>query len=211
MKKLYVVGGSYGYANWMLPLGCEIVRDKNDADIFVFTGGADLDPSFYGEKPGRHTYFNQRRSIEEKQIFDFALENKKAMWGTCLGCQSLAVHAINGAKLIQHISHPSIHDVILPYHGDLKIVVPSCHHQMVYAPEDREGIDYLTIAYSERLSPFHLDGNDQDYRFPENYKEIEGFCIPDKKILGMQTHPEFLNLNHPSIPVIQRLFEQYLF
>ena len=211
-KKIYVVGGSLGYAEWMLPLGNKLVYDKNDADIFVFTGGADLDPELYGEPEGSHTYCNKRRSAEEKQYFDFAVKNGIKMWGTCLGSQTLGVLGVAGTKLIQHVNHPSNHKVILPYHKNLALPVPSCHHQLVHFDPNQstEGKDYLLIAYTPRLSPVHLNGYDQDYELGEDYKEVEGFFIPSIGALSFQTHFEFLNLDHPSVKVAQNLFEEYL-
>ena len=209
-KKIYNVGGMTGYANWMLPLGNKLVYDKNDADIFVFTGGADLDPEMYGEPEGSYTYCNKRRSAEEKKYFDFAVKNGIKMWGTCLGFQSLGVWGIPNAKLIQHVVHPNRHNVILPYHKNLLLSVPSCHHQLLWADPEKEGKDYLLIAHSNKLSSVHLNGYDKDYNFLEDYKEIEGAYIPSIGALGFQTHFEFLDLSHPSVKIAQDLFQEYL-
>ena len=48
MKKVYVVGEAINYVNFMT--GVKLVNAIEDANIVLFTGGEDVDPSLYGCK-----------------------------------------------------------------------------------------------------------------------------------------------------------------
>ena len=53
---IYVAGDyGVGYAYWLLDFYKEaiITRDILEADLIMFTGGADISPSIYGEKIAR--------------------------------------------------------------------------------------------------------------------------------------------------------------
>ena len=64
-RKIYVVGGATNYANWIN--NSELTNDMSKADIVLFTGGCDVDPSFYGKEKNPETYSNIERDINEKK------------------------------------------------------------------------------------------------------------------------------------------------
>ena len=64
-KKVYVVGGGIGYVNWILPLGFEVTKDFEIADLVCFTGGEDVDPSLYKSEKHYSTYSNIHRDNYE--------------------------------------------------------------------------------------------------------------------------------------------------
>lgn len=72
----------------------------------IFTGGADIDPSFYGEQPTSRTYVNSHHDHLDRAVLneltDRRLYNVYKL-GTCRGAQLL--WAWNGGKLQQHIPH----------------------------------------------------------------------------------------------------------
>lgn len=92
-------------------------------DLIVFTGGADIDPAFYGEE-NYHSYTNPHRDRTEREIFGSSKEGQKFL-GICRGHQLL--NAFYGGKLIQDIPvpHPSWHPLSNGWH------VNSLHHQGV--------------------------------------------------------------------------------
>lgn len=80
--KIYVVGPSWNYANWVKD--CELVRNIEDAQIVFFTGGADVSPSLYGCVKHPTVWDNPERDIWEKEIFQKMRPDQLA-FGTCRG------------------------------------------------------------------------------------------------------------------------------
>lgn len=68
MKKVYVVGEAKNYANFIV--GASHVDNIEDAEIVIFTGGEDVDPSLYGEEKHKTTYSNIDRDLYEKEMFE---------------------------------------------------------------------------------------------------------------------------------------------
>ena len=94
-----------------------------DIDLIVFSGGADISPSLYGEK-NYASYVNPHRDSVEQDVYKFAGGNIP-VFGICRGHQLL--NALAGGKLTQNIRRP---------HGsrhylDNGLVVNSYHHQGV--------------------------------------------------------------------------------
>lgn len=208
MKKIYIVGGNryLDYINWILPLGYSVTKDLNESDLVFFAGGDDVSPKLYGEVTSYHVYSNNQRDKEEIEIF-YASGNKPKI-GVCRGGQFLTV--MNGYKLVQHMSHPGSH-LITTIDGD-KIQATSSHHNQFLLQEN--GIilpsPYSLIAWAEKLSPMHLNGENKDYNFPDNYKEPEivycnGIEYGRGKCLLFQMHPEWLPLDHPTVKYCQNL------
>src|ERR1044072_8135116 len=77
--RVYVVGGGFQYSQMFFEAGFKGARNVQDADIVCFTGGSDVDPSFYGEDPIPGTNFNTARDQNEAGIFGEALALKKPM------------------------------------------------------------------------------------------------------------------------------------
>ena len=80
--KVFVVGGAINYANWIKDV--EIVGNLNQAQIVLFTGGEDVDPSFYGCEKHERTWSNPMRDKEEIEIFNRVHDNQLVI-GICRG------------------------------------------------------------------------------------------------------------------------------
>jgi len=184
-KKLYVVGGNVGYANWLQDMGMELCYNRNEANIALFTGGADWQPHLYGEKVGRYTSSYPQRDSMELLAYEYFLGKGIPMIGTCRGGQLFTFKA--GGRLVQDSSHPHHHPMITS-DGE-KMQINSLHHQQFLL----EGCSsHILLGWSERLSPYHLDGNNIDYNFPADYKEPELVYFKETKCLAIQCHPEML-------------------
>lgn len=201
---VYVVGGDTGYANW-LP-NTKVVKTLDSADVVLFTGGEDVDPSLYGEPMGKYTGSNLMRDLEEKKIFQKAAEAGKKMLGICRGSQFLCVMA--GGKLVQHQQNPlSIHKISLE-DGNV-INITSTHHQAAY-PYNLNMFQYRIIGWTNYISRMHLDGNDTELN-PK--KECEIVKYHKIKALGIQGHPEFEHFQAAepeSLKVLQELYEKFV-
>jgi len=183
-KKVFLVGGQgYGnYINWVLDMGFESTESLKDSDLVFFTGGSDVDPSFYGHEQHITTGPNTQRDVYEKSIFDASVNLNKKLWGCCRGAQALCAYQPKG-YLIQHASHPSSHYGTIKETGE-QILLTSSHHQMM-APFD---INHKVIVFADNLSPFHLLGDNTDIECNE---EPEIVYFPDIKGIGSQSHVEW--------------------
>lgn len=77
--KVFVVGGATNYANFLEE--ASLVDRVEDADVVLFTGGEDVDPSLYGCKKESYTCSNLKRDLAEKAVFEQVKPNQ-----VCLGC-----------------------------------------------------------------------------------------------------------------------------
>lgn len=183
----------------MIPLdlgndGFESIKGRLDG--YLFTGGHDLDPDLYGEKPiPEDELFCPRRDKLELMIFDWCYGHNIPALGICRGIQLFNV--ARGGTLWQDIpsqyqkrtktsivhtmdppydKHHAEHEVIIEKDSPLsvlcgqdQITVNSYHHQAVKVI----GSGLVPMAHSE-------DGL------------VEALYAPDRHFLwAVQWHPEF--------------------
>lgn len=88
IKKIYVVGNAKMYSKWIN--NHTLVDNIEEADIVLFTGGEDVDPSLYGCEKHYTTYSNINRDLYEREIFQQVKSNQ-----LCLGiCRGLGIMAL---------------------------------------------------------------------------------------------------------------------
>ncbi len=158
-------------------------------DGFLFTGGCDIDPSFYNEERrsecGKSTI---KRDEFELFTFAYALKTRKPILGICRGCQLINV-ALGGTlcqditlaypDALRHTSdsacNPTVHEIDIPRNSPLfelseapRVKINSFHHQCV----DKLGKGLNILATS-------IDGIPEGIYF-------EG----ERYIVGVQWHPE---------------------
>ena len=102
MKKVFVVGPAKNYSRWITDH--VLVDSVEEADIVLFTGGEDVDPSLYGCKKHPSTYSNIQRDLEEKAIFEKVRPDQ-----LCLGiCRGLGIMAhVKHGELLEHLKWQS--------------------------------------------------------------------------------------------------------
>jgi gamma-glutamyl-gamma-aminobutyrate hydrolase PuuD/gamma-glutamylcyclotransferase (GGCT)/AIG2-like uncharacterized protein YtfP len=200
-RNIYIVNqhgySNSGYINWMEGTR---VNNMEDADLVCFTGGEDVDPALYDDVEGYKTYFNKQRDDFELQEYEKAKALGKPMIGICRGSQLLCV--LNGGKLIQHMNHPGGHNITT---NDGQVIeATSTHHQMQY-PFNLPEKEYELLAWANELSNCHLDGHNQEIKFPSfafhdnRIKEPEIVFYPKNKCLAIQMHPEYFDPSLPSV------------
>jgi gamma-glutamyl-gamma-aminobutyrate hydrolase PuuD len=184
--RVFVVGGGFQYIQMFDEAGFQGGRGVNDCDIVCFTGGEDVTPSYYGEKPMPRTGFNPTRDASEAFYYGEALALKKPMIGICRGSQFLNV--MNGGKLWQDVNNHAIgggHDIIHVKTGEIIEGMTSTHHQMMRPTEDAE---IIAVA---ALSTIKLAENETVVREKPVYDDIEAVWYDDTLSLCFQPHPEF--------------------
>ena len=180
-RKIYIVGGGSDYANW-----CQgkLVDSMEEASIVLFTGGEDVTPELYGKK-AHHTTGNSRmRDAYEVAEFRAAQKMGKPMLGICRGSQFIC--ALAGGTLVQHQSHPYLHDVTT--NDGRTIRVTSSHHQRQYI-RDLSPDKVELIAWAEGISPYSFGEHDGDTL--DEDREVEIAFYPEIKALAIQSHPEW--------------------
>ena len=111
--------------------------DHLKPDLMVFTGGEDVNPALYGEKPHVSTRFNEKRDRFERQVWTDYKDIPKI--GICRGGQFLNV--MNGGEMWQDVDKHGVsagHDMAnlvdlggTKFHRDYVLNVTSTHHQMM--------------------------------------------------------------------------------
>lgn len=147
---------------------------KNLVDGLVISGGGDIPPEYYGQKPeAKNLRVVDKKRIEfELKILKEFLEAKKPVLGICYGMQ--LINVFFGGSLFQDIKNHSgkLHEVeiienILIPHG--KYTVNSSHHQAI--KETGTGIIKIGISKEDDI--------------------IEAIAHKDYPYLfGIQWHPE---------------------
>lgn len=172
--------------------------NKQTFKIALFTGGADVEPSYYGEKANKYTTFDTIRDAREASFYHF-LPSGIFKIGICRGAQFLT--AMSGGRLIQHVTGHNSGSHLLQFDPDIamnvfdysfnKVVVTSDHHQMMY-PFNLKEKDYYIIGYSNSFeSDTYLNGENEEIRLPENFVEPEIIMYSNTKSLCIQGHPEY--------------------
>lgn len=185
--EVYVEGDSTEqrrFAKMFIKSRCTKADKPEDADLVVFTGGDDVNPSLYGETPHRSTRWSDFRDRKDIELYKLCLEKGIPMFGVCRGAQFL--HVMNGGKLYQdideHVGDHSIYDI------KKKIVIPkvsSVHHQSVI-PDTSLGIEVLadTVKTGERWrNPTSMSEG--------THHDVEAFFYRDTCCFGVQGHPEY--------------------
>lgn len=208
MKKVYVVGEAKHYANFIT--GVKLVDDIEIADIVLFTGGEDVDPSLYGCEKHPTTFSNINRDLTEKEIFQKVRPDQLCL-GVCRGSQFLCV--MNGGKLIQNVCNHGIYGTHGIVNRDGIIYeITSTHHQMQY-PFDLsyEDYDILYTSYDSRSYTYEGDGIDLHKIYMQGEPEIVLYHKENTpKCLAIQGHPEYMRKDAPVVKMLNTLINNLL-
>lgn len=170
----------------------EIVNSIEAAQVCCWTGGEDIHPSLYGEKPLPTTYFTGR-DVSDLEAVKTAVEQGKFLLGICRGAQLLNCIP-NGGKLWQDVNghENGVHRAFDCVTGKW-ILVNSVHHQMMRPTDKAEILCWAQEATYKKAAtetwqrpPFRTGGV-----VLEKDKDIEGIFYPETQSLCVQFHPEF--------------------
>lgn len=202
IKKIYVVGNAKMYSKWIKDH--TLVDNIEEADIVLFTGGEDVDPSLYGCEKHYTTYSNINRDLHEQEIFRQVKSNQLCL-GICRGSQFLCV--MNGGILVQNVNNHATmgtHPITGRRTGSI-YEITSTHHQMQYPfllPKE----DYEILYHSGNRSDFY-EGDGINY--PPCDPEIVLYTRPGlPRCLAIQGHPEMMRKEAPVITMLNQLIDQ---
>jgi gamma-glutamyl-gamma-aminobutyrate hydrolase PuuD len=199
-KRVLVVDRCSSYANFVAAADIgEVTEDvsafllnPNDFALIHFTGGEDVDPSFYGEtSPDRVCWSNIARDNFERKIYELAMANRVKCFGICRGAQFLNV--MLGGKMVHHMSGHGGQNHTIQLSTDMVLpntaIVTSTHHQMMIP-----SVTTKLIAWStEKRSTVYIGDKDRPMEWPG--PEVEGIYSTAMDVLGMQWHPEMMSSN----------------
>jgi len=206
-----IVVGTRDYQSLLEPFGevthyyPELLNDLSGYDTIMFTGGADVESTRYGETPHPKSFFNTLRDGFEFDLFTHCKRRGMKFIGICRGAQLLCV--ANGDSLTQHLDgHTNkTHNIVTKNDGIVETI--GDHHQMM-RPEKGDVIAYsvdVATKYEngcERMSPYF----DADRRIIEPevvyYELTSSLCV--------QFHPEWANKDHASRKYFNKLVEEYI-
>ena len=164
----------------------ESVDTPEEADIVLFSGGADINPSLYNCKCSPHTHYNDYRDKLEIQCYN-KLTPKQIVIGLCRGAQLLT--ALNGGKLIQDVTGHNCGPHYIT-NGETKFKIESIHHQMMY-PFDMDTDDYELLYWSSTKRSSHYEGD--NVTTPEKEPEVIHYHKKGQpQALAIQGHPEMM-------------------
>lgn len=207
-RKVYVVGMGTGYAYPIM--NKQLVDTIQEADIVLFTGGADVDPSVYNKKALESTWSSLNRDIYEREMYAAMRPDQLAL-GICRGLQLFC--ALNGGNLVQDTTNHAgpDHSVKILETGET-FMVSSLHHQMVY-PFDMPKTDYTILGVSEHNRSRYYAGDGIDPDVVKNFgePEIVLFHKAGKPVsFGIQGHPEMMPLDSRFVQYENEMIERLL-
>ena len=185
-------------------------RGFDNVDAIVVWGGEDIDPSFYKEKPNRHTQAQRgptERDRAEWSAMKYAKMNGIPIIGVCRGAQFLCV--ASGGKLVQHVTGHvgGQHNIMFADDGLDIMSVTSCHHQMMYPWKT----DYQLLAWStQRLSTTYQGEDQKEIRECHTHFEPEVVYFPKTRGFAVQGHPEWMDETDPFVHYCNEMIQKLL-
>ncbi len=198
-----------GATPFIIPYGTtENIDDYIDSfDSFIFSGGQDVTPYLYGQEIANVTRTPQiDRDLFEIELIKKAISNDKAILGICRGSQLINVAL--GGTLYQDLSLYGA-SVTHEQPEDINNAIPTHRIQI-----DPKSIFYQYLGESCEVNSIHHQGIDllAEKLKPSAISEdcvIEAFesKLQDKRIFGVQWHPEMMARKNPDM---NKLFELVL-
>jgi gamma-glutamyl-gamma-aminobutyrate hydrolase PuuD len=182
---VHIIGTPLGIDELFRYFGWNVTDNLDGADLVQFTGGADVDPTLYGEYRHATTNCTPARDKREILIYHYCIFNDKKMAGICRGGQFLNVMC--GGTLWQDVDgHRGEHDATCLLKGE-RMKVSSTHHQMMI-PKKGEGRVLMEARAAKRKT--HMRGVSEVSCF-NDAPDVEAVLYKDLKALCFQPHPEY--------------------
>ncbi len=182
--KAYIINGDSAYRSLFTRIGCAITNNLSEANLAVFTGGADVSPHLYGQEMHPRTFNDTLRDEQERKLFNECKERNIPMVGICRGGQFLNV--MNGGAMFQHVSkHAGPDHWITDARTGETVWVTSTHHQMFKPAPEAVLVAFSTLRgdrewVEEGIIKREISETDYEVVF-----------YPQTRALCFQPHPEY--------------------
>lgn len=198
-----IIDSSAAYNRLFEGMGFKLTSVLAEANLVVFTGGADVTPSLYGDKAHYTTGNSPFRDAQEKQFFKRALQADIPMVGICRGAQFLNV--MSGGRMYQDVTeHCGDHEITDLVTGEI-VLVSSTHHQMMMPP--RDALIVATSSLAGKREWFDGEIAKKDI----SSEDIEVVYYRHTNSLCFQPHPEFVSVRYePMKEYFGKCMERFL-
>jgi gamma-glutamyl-gamma-aminobutyrate hydrolase PuuD len=174
------------FAEMFVKARCWRVDSPDEADLVVFTGGADVSPSLYDQRAHPSTTPNKSRDAADIAMWKKCFEDGIPMFGVCRGMQFLWV--MQGGSLYQDVDNHNGEHFIFDREDNKSVSrVSSVHHQMIdfdSIPKTRREV----IATSSKATKRVLNGTSI---LEGTISDCEAVFMRDTCFFGVQGHPEY--------------------
>src|SRR5688572_9825132 len=195
MKRVYISTFDREVGEMFLKRGWTISHAIEYCDLVCFTGGADVSPFLYGERPHKETHFSSARDNNEIQLWK-KLPPQFPKVGICRGAQ--LGNVLCGGSLWQHVDNHQVRHPIKDLLGVAPVLnaskmmlATSSHHQMCKLTQEAKL--YAVCNRSMRLESGD-SGVYKQYGAQVNrndWEDVEAFHYDNFNFLGVQFHPEW--------------------
>lgn len=200
-----------GFEPLLLCKGMDIKAIAEQSDGLILTGGADVDPTYYGFNNIASNSCDLEKDSFEREVIDVFTSEKKKIFGVCRGFQLLFREYLhtkpkekldkldyrqdlskhNAPKMLDSKREALVHSVSLDHEllygekGESKMFVNSIHHQAVILNSGLLRFNHLTKNFKIcATTGFGVNNLD---------RVVEAISIEDfngSKVLAVQWHPE---------------------
>lgn len=202
-KSVFVIEGAFhqDVCHLFSTRGWTISDTPLITDLLCFTGGADVDPSWYNER-NTHSASSKELDEWERQFWDKCPSTPKV--GICRGGQLLNVW--NGGLMWQNmVGHSGVHKITDKETGTT-IEVTSLHHQLM-----RPSNDGTVLAFCKDSSFVEGGGVRINRDKNPNYEDVEAVFYEKTKSLCFQPHPELRSAPKACSDYFFDLIDKHLF
>lgn len=160
-------------------------RSVEEADMILYTGGADISPQLYSEPMLKGTYVSYSQDRSDLETWEKAYKARKFQVGICRGAQLLNV--MNGGRLWQDVNnHAGSNHYVTDVETKKEYEVSSLHHQGIILNHEKSRL----LAYCNDSTEKASSGIvwSRDLQVPS--VDVEAFWYDESRCLGVQYHPE---------------------
>ena len=158
-----------------------------EVDVIIFTGGGSVPSKYFSLKQNRTEQAN--RDVIEKELLEYAINNKKPLIGICRGMQYINCLLGGGISTLDNRHSVGSEHKIFTAEG-VCYSVNSFHN---------DGI--LCGQLAEELLPIAFD---------ESKTIVEAYVHKSNKIIGIQWHPERRMIDNSSVQYSISLMKEML-
>jgi len=193
MYEVFIVGEDNLISKMFEKRGWYVSDTMQGVDLIQFTGGTDVDPSFYEQLAHPTTYTDISRDQREEEVYEEAEGYRIPCAGICRGGQFLNV--MNGGALYQDVDNHArfgTHEAVT--RSGVELQVTSTHHQMMIPHEKGEVL--LTAKESSYREGVNKKGDVVRYNPDVKQRDTEVVYYKESNTLCFQPHPEFVDNDH---------------